>query len=384
MYGVSMIRTPRGSPAVTEKTVAKSPRKRVTLADVAAQAGVSVATASVAITGRPSGNCRVSPQVAEKIRSAARALNYRPNIHARSLSTRRTNTVAMLIKRASWHNAMYYVSAMQRVLRERGYSETFLLHPDNRLDSEQQSLETCIERHVEGIISIPVIDLEHRANVELYNQVRQEEQIPVVHLGIALPGAVAPAMTTDDIEGIRAGVRLLHAMGHRRIAHVTIPGYDDHDPLNPFKQAHLRYLGYHKAIEELGLAEQVFCTRGRWTEIESLYERGAELARPVLAASPKPTAVVAFVDYMAAGLITGLRGEGVSVPEQMSVLGFGDQSFCRMICPALTTLVPQFERLGELATQTLLDMIDGKPGESAMLAPSLIERESIRAITPDD
>src|SRR5688572_17380972 len=145
-------------------------RKRVTLADVAAKAGVSVATASVAITGRPSGNCRVSAEVAEKIRAAARELNYRPNIQARNLSTQRTHTVAMVIKRASWHNAVFYVSAMQRMLRARGFADTFMLHPDNRLDTEREQLERCVDRRVEGIIAIPVIDVDGRANVEVYNQ----------------------------------------------------------------------------------------------------------------------------------------------------------------------------------------------------------------------
>src|SRR3954465_15726383 len=118
--------------------------KRVTLADVAAKAGVSVATASVAITGRPSGNCRVSAEVAERIRAAARELNYRPNMQARSLSTQRTNTIAVLIKHAAWQNAMNFLSPVQRVLRQRGFPETFMLHPDNLLETERQQLEICI------------------------------------------------------------------------------------------------------------------------------------------------------------------------------------------------------------------------------------------------
>ena len=218
----------------------KTKTKRVTLADVAAKAGVSVATASVAITGRPSGNCRVSPAVAEKIRRAARALNYRPNLQARNLSTQRTHTVALLIKRAAWHNAMFYVSVAQRLLRQHGYLEMCTLSPDNRLESERASIELCLERRVEGILAIPLIDLEGKANVELFNQVDREEGIPVVQLGLALPGCVAPAVVTDETDGILRGVKLLHAMGHRRIAHVTIRGYEDPAPLNPFRMAYLR------------------------------------------------------------------------------------------------------------------------------------------------
>ena len=371
---------PSGVVVAIERTLPKPFRKRVTLADVAAKAGVSVATASVAITGRPSGNCRVSVEVAERIRAAARELNYRPNIQARSLSTQRTNTVAMLIKRAAWHNAMYYVSAMQRMLRARGYAETFMLHPDNRLETEREQLETCIERRVEGIIIIPVIDLQGHCNVELLNQIHRDEGIPIVQLGLALPGCIAPAVTMDEIQGVSGGVRLLHAMGHRRIAHATMPGYDDPEYLNPYRQAHLRYLGYRKAVTDLGMREQVFAIEGDYSEIALLYDRAREMAAQVAAAVPRPTAVITFTDYTAAGLVSGLFDLGLRVPDDISVLAVGEQPFDRMLRPALSTLAPQFDKIGEVATQTLLQMIDGKPGESTAVAPSLIMRDSVREL----
>jgi LacI family transcriptional regulator len=363
-----------------QQLVTRQRRKRVTLADVAAKAGVSVATASVAITGRPSGNCRVSAEVAEKIRAAARELNYRPNIQARSLSTQRSHTVAMLIKRASWHNAIFYVSAMQRTLRAHGYTDTFILHPDNALETEREHIELCVQRRVEGIILIPVIDLDRRSNVDLINQVHRDEEIPLVQLGIALPGCAAPSVIGDDVEGIRGAVRLLHAMGHRRIAHLTIPGYDDPDPLNPYKQAHLRCLGYRRGMAELGLAEQLFCTPGDFSNIQHLFDAAYPFARAIAECDPRPTAVIAFADYAAAGLIAGLKDIGLAVPEDISVLGVGDQPFGRMLCPALSTLAPAFDRLGELATQTLLDMVDGAPGQSAAIPPSLLMRNSVRAV----
>jgi LacI family transcriptional regulator len=360
--------------------VRKAVSKRVTLADVAAKAGVSVATASVAITGRPSGNCRVSPAVAEKIRRAARALNYRPNLQARNLSTQRTHTAALLIKRSAWHNARFYIPAAQRVLREHGYLEICTLYPDNRLESEREGIDLCIQRRVEGIIAMPLIDLEGKANVELFNQVHREEGIPVVQLGLSLPGCHAPAVVADDTEGIFRAVRLLHAMGHRRIAHVTIFGYDDPELLNPFRVAHLRYDGYRRGIAELGLKEQVFCGEERSTDIEMIYEGSVRLASLVAKTSPRPTALICFSDYTAAGMIAGLSDAGVTIPGQVSVLGVGEQPFDRMLRPALSTLAPPFEKMGELATQTLLKMIDGGEGQSAALPPALIMRDSLREL----
>src|SRR5689334_2615471 len=349
-------------------------RKRVTLADVAAKAGVSVATASVAITGRPSGNCRVSAEVAERIRAAARELNYRPNIQARNLSTQRTHIVAILIKRVAWQNAMHFLAPIQRLLRERGYIETFMLHPDDQIATEREQLEMCIERRVEGVIMLPLIDLEGRTNVDLVNQIHREEGIPVVQLGITLPDCAAPSFISDEVEGVRSAVRMLHAMGHRRIAHVTIPGYDNADLLNPFRQAHLRYVGYRKGMAVIGLSEMLFCSPDECTELELLYDRGIEAAQQLIGATPRPTAIIACSDFTAAGVTKGLLNANARVPDDFSVLGVGDHRFARMLHPALTTLAPQFERMGALAAQTLLKMIDGGDGESVALPPALLMR----------
>src|SRR5688500_4122401 len=202
--------------------VAKSKRKRVTLGDVAAKAGMSVATASVATTGKPSGNCRVSPAVAEKIRKAARQLNYRPNIYARNLSTQRTQTVAMLVKRSNWHNAMHVLEAAQRVLRERGYTEILLMHGDD-LAAEREHIELAMDRRAEGILIMPLIARNGSGtNATLLNEVHGEDSIPVVQLTLALGDCAAPAVSVDETGGVYNGVKRLRALGHQRIAHVTV------------------------------------------------------------------------------------------------------------------------------------------------------------------
>lgn len=354
--------------------------KRVTLADVASKAGVSVATASVAITGRPSGNCRVSPAVAEKIRRAARALNYRPNLQARNLSTQRTHTVAVLVKQAAWHNAIFYVTAAQRLLRQRGYVETFMLYPDNRLESERDSLELCIDRRVDGIIAMPLIDLEGKANVELFDRILRDEGIPIVHLGLSLPGCAVPSVQTDEVEGIRSAVHLLHSMGHERIAMATVKGHDNPDPFNPFCIAHQRYEGYLRGMSELKLTPAVYGTDEICTDTTMLFDKSVELASKIASASTRPTAVIAFSDFFAAGLIAGLNDHRLRVPDDMSVLSIGGQPFGRMTRPMLSTLSPAFEKKADIATNMLLRMIEGGEGQSAMVPPALTMRQSVRAI----
>jgi LacI family transcriptional regulator len=363
-------------------TVKQQRTKRVTLADVAAVAGVSVATASVAITGRPSGNCRVSPAVADKIRRAAATLNYRPNLQARNLSTRRTRTVAILIKRPAWHNAMFYIAVVQRILRQHGYTEMVMLQPESTLASEREHLELCIERQVEGIVAVPLIDMAGQSNVETFNRVYQDEGIPIVQVQLALEGCVAPSVVFDEVGGFRQAVTLLHAMGHRNIAHLTMKGYDNTDPFNPFCVAHQRYLGYRDAMEELELTEQVFSPTENASDLTRLYDAGLALAPRIAAADPRPTAVITFSDYGGAGLMRGLDEINIKVPDDISIIGVGDQLFGRMLKPKMTVLAPPFEEVAEQSTRMLLAMIEGGQALSVRVMPKMYPRESVRQIQP--
>jgi DNA-binding LacI/PurR family transcriptional regulator len=360
-----------GSNSATKKT------RRVTLADVAAEAGVSVATASVAITGRPSGNCRVSAAVAERIRRAARALNYRPNLQARNLSTQRTHTVALIVKRSNWQNAMFYLSATQRVLRERGYSEIFLLHTRDNADCEREQLENCIDRRVEGIIIMPVIDLQGRTNVDRINEIYQREQIPVVQLSLGLEGCTAPVSMSDEEGSLRLAVRTLYERGHRRIAHVSMAGADDANPDSPWRTAHLRYAGYLAEMKELGLEPQLFMPPKNAGTVDALYDDALRLCPAMTSGDSRPTAITTYSDYTAAGVATGLEDLGLRLPDDMSIIGLGDQTFARMIRPGLTTIAPQYEQIGTVATQMLLKMIDGEEAASVAVPPTLISRQSV-------
>jgi LacI family transcriptional regulator len=359
-----------------------APRKksrRVTLADVAQQAGVSVATASVAITGRPSGNCRVSPAVAEKIRAVARELHYRPNLQARSLSTQRTNTIAMLIKRAAWHNAMEYVGAAQKILRSHGYSESFMLH-DNEAAKERDHLELALQRNVEGILALPLIVPDGNANVDLYNQLHSEEKIPIVQLGLALPGCVAPSVTADVERGVAKTVTLLYALGHRRIALVTRPDYDAEPQLNPNQFVRRVYVGYRSGVAQSGIQEQVLTFARPKVDASEQFDACVTLGAQIAQMSDRPTALIAVSLYAAGGLIPGLFSKGVRVPDDISVVSCGEQPFAKMMRPAIASIVEPIEKMGTAGSEMLLKMIDGKAVESISMMPAIELRQSVREL----
>ena len=360
--------------------VPRKKSRRITLADVAERAGVSVATASVAITGRPSGNCRVSPAVAEKIRAVARELHYRPNLQARSLSTQRTHTVAVLIKRAAWHNAMDYVGAAQKVLRSHGYTESFMLH-DNEAAKERAHLELALQRNVEGILALPLIDPDGNANVDLYNQLHTEEKIPIVQLGLALPGCVAPSVTADLERGVAKTVTLLHALGHRRIALLTRPDYDVEVQLNPNQYVHRVYLGYRSGVAQAGIQQQILTFDRPKLDASEAFDSCNALGAQVAEMSDRPTAVIAVTLYAAGGLISGLASKGVKVPDDVSVVSCGEQPFAKMMRPSIATIAEPIEKMGTVGSEMLLKMIDGKTVDSVSMMPAIELRQSVRDLT---
>jgi LacI family transcriptional regulator len=356
--------------------MSKNGRKRVTLGDVAAKAGVSVATASVAITGKPSGNCRVSPAVAERIRKTARLLNYRPNIQARSLSTQRTQSIAMLVKRCNWRNAMFYLASAQRVLRQNGYTEIFFMHQEDELESERQHIEMCLDRRVEGILVMPVIDQAGQTNASLLNQIQRDEGIPVVQVGIALPQCDGPAVLADDADGTAQAVRHLHELGHQQIAHYALPGFDDTSAHSAHRPAHERYSGYLRAMQELSLSPRLIAPPLQNLPDELRFETALRVGRDLAEDFDQPTAIVAGSDVEAAGLMAAFHEIGVRVPRQISVIGLGDEEFARMARPALSTIAPPLEQMGQCATEMLLSIIAGGEGQSIALPPTLVLRDS--------
>jgi len=152
--------------------MAENGNKIVTLKDVAAHAGVSVATASAAIKGRPSGNCRVSKDVARKILQSAKLLRYRPNMYARRLSLGQSHTVALVVKCSVWHNLIWPITSAQKALRQKHYDEIFLMHYDS-LDQESRRLEMCLEARVAGILIFPLVDINGQTNARKINEIME-------------------------------------------------------------------------------------------------------------------------------------------------------------------------------------------------------------------
>ncbi|GAA2107067.1 hypothetical protein GCM10009841_26800 [Microlunatus panaciterrae] len=320
--------------------------ERITIGDVAALAGVSRATVSRVMNGLAT----VDRSIADRVLAAAKQLNYMPSVAARSLALGRTHTVGYVVPdltNPAFHGAM------------RGLS----------LAAAKQHYRVLVADTAEHAEEEPILAIETRrrcdALVLCAPRMPQDELLrllpelaPVVLLNRDAGDESTPLLGIDWASGVRDLVRHLVGLGHRRIAYLAGP------PSSASNTDRLK--GFESLRDAIDLV-QIPCG--------AMFSDGHAAAGQVL--DSDVTAVIAFNDVVALGLLGALHELGVQVPGQLSVAGFDDIPFAAFTSPALTTAsVPQLE-LGELAWQRLWAMLNGeRPEHSVVFRPRLVARGS--------
>jgi DNA-binding LacI/PurR family transcriptional regulator len=322
--------------------------KRPTLADVAARAGVSIALVSIAMRGAKG----VSATTREHILAAAREIGYRPDTRAQLLRSRRSRLLGVQFGlQHPFHTDL--VEALYAVAEPSGYQLALSAVAASR--SEQRAADALVSDRCEALILIgpqaPAARLDQLAAL-----------LPVICLARRLP-ASAPrveVVRTADDDGAAQGVDHLVSLGHRDIVHIDggrAPGAAE------------RRRGYRTAMRRHGLSPQIL--PGGLTS-----EDGAVAGRELLAGPSRPTGVLAFNDQCAAGLLDVFLRAGVSVPGQISVVGFDDSHLARLAHINLTTVSQDIPRLADLAVVRALARIESETaaGPETVIAPHLIIR----------
>jgi LacI family transcriptional regulator len=337
------------------------PDPPVTLRDVAARAGVHPATASRALN--PETRILVSEDTAQRVLDAATALGYRPNPVARSLRTRRSHTVGVLIP--DLNNPLFppIVRGLEDRLAAAGYV-ALIGNTDSDDERERMVFEQMRARHVDGLV-LATARLRHPLLAEA-----ARSEMPVVLINRLAQDYSFPSVTVDNERGVRMAVAHLSALGHRRIAHIAGP--------QEMSTGLSRYRGFVTAMESGGLQvdgdlivfakaftveEGVRCSR-------LLLERGA--------AGTGCTAIAAGNDMLAVGCYAALDDAGLSCPDDISVVGFNDMPFIDRLRPPLTTIRFPHYQVGTEAAQLLLERIaeHAGPVKILYLAPELVIRGS--------
>ncbi len=331
------------------------PAEKVTAQDVARLAGVSQSAVSRVFTPGASA----SKATAAKVRAAAKQLGYRPNILARSLITGRTRMIGLVV--AYLDNQFYPVALerLSRALQSRGY-HILVFMAENATDRVAEVMEELLDYQVDGIVT---------ASVAMTNDLTarcEAAGIPVVMFNRSQDDPRLSAVTSDNIAGGRRATEHLIRTGHRRIAHIM--GWQG------ASTGRDRAEGFRQAMAAAGLAPHAM--------IDGMYARetAAAAARALFAAPTPPDAIFVGNDHMAFAVMDTLRAElGLSIPRDVSVIGYDDVPIAAWPAYDLTTIRQPVNRMVEATVDALLHQIEGDraPRRIAIDGP-LILRGSTR------
>jgi DNA-binding LacI/PurR family transcriptional regulator len=326
-----------------------TPRRRTTLADVAAHAGVSVPLVSIVMRDVPGA----SAATRERVRQAAEELGYRPDSRARLLRRTRSRLIGVAFGvQHPFHGDL--VSGLYAAADAADYELALSAVTPGR--DERHAIASLLQDRCEALILLgPHSPTSYLADLAA--------RMPVIVVARAVRHRDVDVVRTDDAAGLHQAVGHLVDLGHTRIAHIDggrAPGAAE------------RRRGYREALQRHGLAATQILPGGL-TEDE-----GAAAARALLDAAPRPTAVTVFNDRCAIGVLDVLRGAGLCLPRDMSVIGFDDDRLARLSHVALTTVAQDIQQITNLAITRAIARLDGTTvtERELIIPPHLIVRST--------
>lgn len=337
---------------------------KVTIKDIAKRVGVSPTTVSNVINGR---HGKVSSDTIRKINAVIEELNYVPDFSARSLVSKRSRMIGVIIPQTEEHrqflleNPFYseFISGIENKLRAEGYYMML-----TGVDKDTTYLDILVNWNLDAIVLLGIY------KEGLYEQLK-EVKVPVLLIDSYVEDQYFHHLRIDDELGGYLATKHLIDKGHREIAMVT-------GQLKENGVSDKRFAGYIRALEERGIAfkeEYLF-------EDSVSYEWGVEAAAKICGL-PGVSAVCCTADLIATGVLTGLHNAGVNVPNEMSVIGFDNLSISKMTYPALTTVNQNIFAKGARAAETVLDIVNkgiNSVKKEQWMEVSILERGTVQAL----
>ena len=338
------------------------PSQRVTLKFIAEHLDLSPTTVSVVLTNSPLASTIAQPTKA-RIWEAVRKFQYRPNLFARYLHTKKTFSIAVLVPEIGDEFSAMLISGIESKLAEAKFNYFVESH---RFAPQQieNSPDALMDRQVEGMIFI---------NTPLGKQM----PVPVVAISDITNAPGVTRIVIDNYQAMLLGLRHLKQLGHTRVAFFKGPeGNGDTEA---------RWKAILHASSELGIEvrPELVTTMGTYFDAveTSMAERGYEAANILMSKSRDFTALLAFNDGSAIGAMRAIQDAGLTVPGDVSVVGIDDIQIAGFVAPRLTTVRQPLKLMGEMAASTLLERIDGqKVADETVIPPELVVRESTAAI----
>ncbi len=337
---------------------AAMPYQRITQREVAKAAGVSQATVSM-VMSRSEAHAIPRPTF-ERVMQVARELGYVPNRQAQALKTKRTRTLACVVPDVT--NPFYpsLVRGVQTIADAAGY-DVIVLNTDGSAERERRFLDWSLRGTIDGVVGV-------------FFKIRAADFQAIVRASIAVVRIEAAAkhggllpidnLFVDNVAAAAEATRYLIARGHRRIAMIVGRGGPERNRID----------GYLQALSEVGHAPQVVAC-GEFNQ-----EGGYRATRDVLQNGRRPTAIFAGNDLMALGAMAAIRETGLTIPDDIALMGFDDTFAASVVSPQLSTVSQRQFSLGQVATEMLLqrlnDLPPDAPGRVREMPYEVVKRQS--------
>lgn len=332
-------------------------RSKVTIRDVAREAGVSIATVSRFLNN----NTFVSEDKEKKIQEVMDRLNFIPNEIARGLAKKKTNTIALIIPDITNPFFPELVVAIEEIAKQKGYSLILVNSPEKDLQDEG-FWRSFQNRYIDGLIL---------ASFE-FNQVILQEieglHIPFVRIDRAADEVSTNSIGVDHYHGAQLVVEHLVEIGCKKIAHISGPA--------SFLPAIQRMKGFMNGVKKYYPNEEVLMIEGDFT-----LESGKQLTDTLMKEHPSVDGIFLANDLMAIGALKALKARNLNVPKDIAIIGYDGIKLTEMVEPEISTIEQPIYNIGVAATNALIHLIEkGQHGEEDTthldLDVRLIKRES--------
>jgi LacI family transcriptional regulator len=334
----------------------------VTIREVARQAKVSVGTVSNVLAG----SATVRPELRRRVEEAMRGLDYHPNQIARSLKTRQTKTLGMVISDITNPFFPQVVRGAEDAAMESGYL-LITLNTDDNPERERRALSMLRARMVDGLLLTVAATREDMKHVEQF----RASGLPIVCLDRKVPHIPLDLVSSDNARGARMCMQHLLSRGHRRIGYLS-------GTVGLFT-AETRLAGFQKALDEAGITSEPRLVRHGDFRLDS----GYRLAKEMLLEHDPPTALFASNAMMGFGALKAIHELGLRCPEDVALAMFDDVPFGDVIQPRLTVVAQPAYEIGRVGAELLIARLEGRETSPQpvchTLIPELLVRESTLA-----
>lgn len=334
--------------------------RRMTINDVARLANVSKKTISRVINNSP----LLRQETRDRVLKIIEEVGYQPDPQARGLAFRRSFLIGLIYDNP---NAQYVIDMQQGILDViRGSGYELLVHPCSR---QHPNFLSDIRKFVERQRLFGVVLPPRMSEEEALGPLFDEIGCPYVRIAAVALDPARRMVVTHDRKGAAEAARHLADLGHKVIGHISGP--------STFRSAHERHAGVIEGLASRGLDfDPRYHAEGGYT-----FDSGILAGHALLALDPRPTAIFAGNDEMAAGVYRAAREAGLDIPHDLSVIGFDDSPVAAKVWPPLTTVRLPIREMGAIAARKLLAQAPGAPpeGRDITVQPALIVRQSTAA-----